>query len=69
MERFILKFNNGTIRSQKGLNMTYDDMLCLGVLSWWIDTKEGTMTFYKNDERHEVKVPSFDSSDLVNPKD
>ncbi len=70
MERFIIKYTNGKIRQQKGINMTFHYMLCLGVISWIIDTKEGIVMVGTDDESVEERsISKYHSSDLVVPKD
>jgi len=70
MERFILKYLNGKIRQQKGINGTYDYLLAIGVIVWIIDTKEGKISFGDKDETvHTEKISTYNSADLVAPKD
>ena len=70
MERFILKYPNGKIRQQKGINSTYHYLLGLGAIIWIIDTKLGEIMLGDNDESviHQ-NIPSFNSSDLIIPKE
>lgn len=70
MKRFIIKYTNGKMRQQKGINMTFHYMLCLGVISWIIDTKKGIVMVGTEDESvKEHSISSYNSSDLVTPKD
>jgi hypothetical protein len=70
MERFILKYNNGKIRQQRGINGTYHYMLAVGVISWIIDTKTGEVMFGDKDEHVTTeKISTYSDSDLIVPKD
>ncbi len=70
MKRFIIKYVNGKIRQQRGINMTFHYLLGLGVINWIIDTKEGTVMLGDKDEMVETnKISTYDCSDLVTPKD
>lgn len=70
MERFIIKYDNGKIRQQRGINMTFHYMLAVGVISWIIDTKTGEVMFGDKDESvHTEKISKYDASDLITPKD
>jgi len=70
MERFILKYSNGKIRQQKGINGTFHYALGIGVISWVIDTKKGEIMFGDSDEAvHTEKISTYSSSDMIVPKD
>jgi len=70
MERFILKYPNGKIRQQKGINMTYHYLLGVGAISWIIDTKNGEVMFGDKDETvHNEKISKYEDSDMIVPKD
>ena len=70
MERFILQYPNGKIIQQKGINGTYHYLLGLGAITWIIDTKQGIIMFGNKDESVINKdIPSFNSSDLIIPKE
>ena len=69
MERFILKYPNGKIRQQKGINGTYHHLLGMGVISWIIDTQAGTIMIGDADESvHENPISKYNDTDLIVPK-
>ncbi len=68
MERFIVKYSNGKIRQQPGINMTFHYMVGIGVIDFIIDTKEGEVYFRTNKEDEFVectKISSYSASDMV----
>jgi hypothetical protein len=68
MERFILKFPNGRIRQQAGINTTYYSLLSVGVITWIIDTKKGEIMYgNKDDKVITEKIPSYHDSELITP--
>lgn len=70
MERFIVKYNNGKLRQQRGINSTYHYMLAVGVISWIIDTKTGEVMFGDKDEHVTTeKISTYNDSDLIVPKE
>lgn len=70
MERFIIKYSNGKIRQQRGINMTYQTMLSIGVIDYIIDTKLGEIMLSDSDEKiHTRQIAKYDDSDLISPKD
>lgn len=70
MERFILKFTNGKILQQKGINGTYHHLLGLGVISYIIDTKDGEIMYGDKDESvHTEKITKYNDCELITPKD
>ena len=70
MERFILKYPNGKIRQQKGINGTYHYLLGVGAISWIIDTKKGEIMFSDKDEMvHTEKISTYTDTDMIVPKD
>jgi len=70
MERFILKYPNGKIRQQKGINGTYRYLLAVGAISWIIDTKKGEIMFSDKDESVHIEIIStYTDSDMIVPKD
>ncbi len=70
MERYIIKYPNGKIRQQRGINMTYHNLLGMGAISWIIDTKEGEIMFGDKDEMvHTEKISTYNDGDLIEPKD
>ncbi len=70
MERFILKFPNGKIRQQKGINGTYHHLLGLGSISWIIDTKAGEIMTCDNDESvRTIPISTYSDADLIVPND
>ena len=70
MERFIIKYPNGKIRQQAGINGTYHYMVAVGAISWIIDTKDGEVMWGNKDEgvEHE-KISTYHDSSLIIPKD
>ncbi len=70
MERFILKYPNGKLRQQKGINGTYHYLLGVGAISWIIDTKKGEVMFSDKDETiHTNPISTYSDSDMIVPKD
>jgi hypothetical protein len=70
MERFIIKYPNGKIRQQKGINMTYHTLLGMQVISWIIDTKKGEIMFGDKDESVITeKISTYDDSSLITSKE
>lgn len=70
MDRYILKYANGKIRQQKGINGTYHYMLAIGVITWIIDTKDGEVMFGDKDERVITeKISAYHDSSLIISKD
>jgi hypothetical protein len=70
MERFILKYSNGKMRQQKGINGTYHHLLGLGVIDYIIDTKKGEIMVGDKDEAvHTRLIPSYTDTDMIVPKD
>lgn len=70
MKRFILKFPNGKIRQQEGINGTYHHLLGLGAISWIIDTKQGEVLTGDDDESVKtIKIPEYHDTDLIIQKD
>lgn len=70
MERFILKYPNGKIRQQKGINGTYHYLLGIGAISWIIDTKTGEVMFADKDEHISTeKISTYNDTDMIVPKD
>lgn len=69
MERFIVKFPNGKIRQQKGINVTYHHLLSIGAISYIIDVEKGTVMFADKDEEIQTNhISTYSSSDLIIPK-
>lgn len=69
MERFILKYPNGKVRQQKGINGTYYYLLGVGAISWIIDTKKGEILFSDKDENVITdKITTYTDSDMIVPK-
>ena len=48
MEKYIIKYVNGKIRQQKGINETYRYMLAVGVIDWIIDTEKGEIMIVRS---------------------
>lgn len=70
MERFIIRYPNGKMRQQKGINSTYHDLLGIGVIAWIIDTKTGEIMYGDDDDTvQKTKISTFQSADLIVPKD
>lgn len=70
MKRYILKFSNGKLRQQDGINGTYHDLLGIGAIDWIIDTKKGAVMIGNKDQSVTTReIDSFDSSDLIVEKD
>lgn len=70
MERFILKYPNGKIRQQKGINGTYHYLLAIGAIAWIIDTKTGEVMFGDKDENMITeKISTYSDTDMIVPKD
>lgn len=70
MERFILKYPNGKIRQQKGINGTYHYLLGLGAIDWIIDTKTGEVMHGDKDESvQKDKISTYSDSTMIVPKD
>lgn len=70
MERYILKYPNGKIRQQKGINITIHNMVGMGAISWIIDTKEGEIMYGdKNETVHTEKISTYVDSDLIISED
>jgi len=70
MERFIVKYPNGKMRQQKGINGTYHYLLAIGAISWIIDTKRGEVMFGDKDETvHTQSISTYSDSDMIVPKD
>lgn len=70
MERFILKYPNGKIRQQRGINGTYHYLLSIGAITWIIDTKKGEVMFSNKDEQVLTEsISKYNDTDMVTPKD
>ncbi len=70
MKRFIIKYPNGKIRQQEGINGTYHTLLGMQVISWIIDTKTGEVMFGNKDESVITeKISSYDDSNLIISED
>ena len=70
MERFILKYSNGKLRQQKGINETYHYLLGIGAITWIIDTKKGAIMFGNKDEVvHKEKISTYTDSSMIVPKE
>ncbi|MBA7527658.1 hypothetical protein ES705_19836 [subsurface metagenome] len=66
MERFIIKYPNGKIRQQKGINITYHYLLGVSAISWIIDTKDGEVMYGDKDETvHTDKISTYSDSSLI----
>ena len=66
MERFIIKYPNGKLRQQRGINNTYHTLLALGAISWIIDTQSGEVMFGDKDERVITeKITTYNDADLI----
>lgn len=66
MERYILKYPNGKIRQQKGINGTYHYLLAVGAITWIIDTKKGEIMYADKDEHvNTEKISAYHDSDLI----
>jgi len=69
MERFIVKYCNGKIRQQKGINATYQYLIGIGVIAYVIDTKTGEIMYGDKDEAlHTEKISIYEDSDMIVPK-
>ena len=70
MKRFIIKYPNGKLRQQRGINLTYHTLLGVGAISWIIDTVSGEVMHGDADETvHTQKISEYDDSSLIEPKD
>jgi len=70
MERYIIKYPNGKIRQQRGINMTYHNLLGIGAISYIIDIKKGNIMYGDKDETvHTEKISTYVDSDLIISED
>ena len=70
MERSIIKYPNGKIRQQRGINITYHYLIGVGAISWIIDAKAGEVMYGDKDEGvHTDKISSYEDSSLITPKE
>lgn len=66
MKRFIVKYPNGKIRQQKGINMTYYYMVAVGAISWIIDTVDGEVLQGDKDEGvRRDKISTYHDESLI----
>lgn len=66
MKRYIVKYNNGRVRQQEGINLTFVHHLEIGVIKVIVDTKEGKMMVLDDNEQSVwVNIHSYTSSDLI----
>ena len=66
MDRFIIKYPNGKVRQQKGINGTIHYHLAIGIITWIIDTKNETIMWGNKDEHvEEEKITSYHDSSLI----
>ncbi len=63
MKRFIIKYPNGKIRQQEGINGTYHTLLGMQVISWEV------MFGNKDESVITEKISSYDDSNLIISED
>jgi hypothetical protein len=66
MKRYIVKFSNGLMQQQEGINITYHHLCSIGVVDWIIDTHNGTISMgNKEHDVKEFKISEYSGGDLI----